>query len=201
MESWTDDAAIFNSVPKTAIAWLVVHHSFGVQIEFRSDVLKCFFHRLTLWHPPFTGHWMFSDSRNQSRSRWSYLSQHWSPWQVGKMDVGYHWVSQFNEVFVSWESVGTSLENSRNESSKRSCRSPLMLHDLHVEIMFFFWSLPPPWTTSGPDLSKLQSLGGGLQSVMLARELIRERRPPEPEPVENEAQICAVYTCDICIRD
>jgi len=32
----------------------------------------------------------------------------------------------------------------------------------------------------------LVTIAGGLQSVLLVRELIRERRPPEPEPVENE---------------
>ena len=79
---------------KPAIAWLFVHHSFGVQIEFRSDASKRFLHQFTLWHPRFTGHWMFH-SRMQSRSHWSCLSQHWSPWQVGEMGVGYHWVSQF----------------------------------------------------------------------------------------------------------
>ena len=65
------------------------------------------------------------------------------------------------------------------------------------------WSLHSPWTSfTGARLVQAPcSFGGGLQSVLLVRELIRERRPPEPEPVENEAQIRDVYTCDICIRD
>ena len=35
-------------------------------------------------------------------------------------------------------------------------------------------------------IAALVTAAGGLQSVLLVRELIRERRPPEPEPVENE---------------